>query len=825
MGPDNTQASTPDANSAATSSAAPAAQGTDTQAPTAAQPAAPPAAPQAAPAQQSPQQNAPQGQTDQNQQPNQAGKQPDLSKPMQPTQPTPQQIQQQKQQQQIDNAGHFYKVAQALAGGARYKTTIDPNTGATTRVPVPLSRGDIGMAIAAEVLSGGLAGLAQRGPGAEGRAAEAGFQQVSQQQQDAQKQQEQQAQQAFKNQSEQLARRASTYEANSRAIMNTSQAEQMGAEAIDKLVDINRQSGVLDVDPSLTENGGQPMTQQELMDAMKSGKISPTDQLGPVTGRVEVTNPDGSKRWEATHLVIKDPNTPISLTQEQWDRFADAGVPGYAKGSKIGSGIDIPLRMMQNANEIAASHMLVNQRLDDLRGVLGKTDEGKLIPKSIDFTAPGVNTAVQHFQKYVSHNADNLNDPYLALQQMGADKRNPKTGLMEPNPDAKYADTIAQQWGGWNVLQAAHNKILADKDAAKKTADREALYDVIDTADKANAVLADPKKFTGEQVAAAQKFRAIGNSDASSKAYSEASARTQAEVDTKKRNGIPLFGGGGVGDLIKDPNIQNIKTDQNEQPVNGVRQGYFSQLQTVSPQVASLVKSLGEGRTVMSNYGLARGDGQMLAAILTQAYPSYDQSKSPSYQKARESFTSGKDKTQIDGLNTAFVHSSRAYSNAGSELAVIPGNTTYADYQEDIGRLKEEINNAYTNGVLHDEERKNMSSRLDSTLPWVRKESIKEVLSLMSDKATQMQQDWRRGKPSSAVPDFQIMSPEAQAAFQNVTGNTINPYGLVQGADSGNKPYVPPAGAMRRADGHGGYNYKLTTGQVVDNNGNPAQTQ
>ena len=413
----------------------------------------------------------------------------------------------------VQKAGILRQVAEALAGGPRFTTTIDPNTGATTRTRVPLSSRDIGMAIAMEAISGSLAGLSQRGPGAEGRAAAAGFDQV---------QQEQRAQQDFQNQSQQLARRASIYEANSRTRLNSSEAEAQGADAIDKLVAINRASGVLDVDPALTDNGGVPMTQDELLDAMKSGRLSPTDQVGPVAGRLEVTDPNGTKRWEATHLVIRDPNTPVTLDQEQWDRLAAAGVPGFPKGSKIGAGVQIPLRMMQNANEIAGSHYLANQRLTDLRNMLDGTPEASRVPASIDFTKPGVNTAMQHWQRYVSHDPTNLADPFVALQAMGAAKRDPKTGQMQPNPDAKYVSTVADALGGWPVLEAAHDQIAANKKAA-------ADYAVIDTADKANAVISAPKKFTSNQVQAAKNFLTLSNQQGERKAMQDARARAVAE--------------------------------------------------------------------------------------------------------------------------------------------------------------------------------------------------------------------------------------------------------------------------------------------------------
>lgn len=463
----------------------------------------------------------------------------------------------------VKKASLLRDVAQALAGGPRYTTTIDPTTGATTRTAVPLSSRDIGMAIALEAISGALSGLAVTGPGATGRAAAAGFQQGQQQIQQAQAQREQQAQQDFQNQSNQLARRASVYETNSRAILNTAEAEQRGAEAIDKLTDINRQSGVLDVDSDLLDNGGTPMTQVELMDAMKSGKLSPTDQLGPVAGRVEMTNADGSKRWEATHLILKDPSTPTSLSQADWDRYADGGVPGFQKGTKIGNTVQVSLRMKQNANEILASHYLADQRLDDLRTSLDGTQYASHVPTRIDFSKPGVNAAMQRFQRYVSHDAANLQDPFSALQAMGQAKRDPKTGQVQPNPDAKYVDTVASAFGGWPLLEAAHDQLAANR---KSAAD----FAVIDSEAKANAVLAAPKRFTQEQQSAAHNFLQLSDSQGAKKAAQAARARAVAEgsdVQAMYRFGRnPITGetlslGNAAPSMLVDPNGNVVPQD------------------------------------------------------------------------------------------------------------------------------------------------------------------------------------------------------------------------------------------------------------------------
>jgi hypothetical protein len=195
----------------------------------------------------------------------------------------------------VKKAGVMNAVATALSGGQRYTESIDAD-GNRVRTPVPVSGRHLALAIAMEAVSGSLAGLSAgrgKGPGAAGLA---GFQQVASQQQQQTDRQSQIAQQDADNRATSLARKAQTFEVNSRTMLNSAEAEKYGADAIDKMVEINRASGILDVDPATLENGGQPMTQDELHDGVKSGKISPTDSLGPIVGRVEVTDKNGTKR-------------------------------------------------------------------------------------------------------------------------------------------------------------------------------------------------------------------------------------------------------------------------------------------------------------------------------------------------------------------------------------------------------------------------------------------------------------------------------------------------------------------------------------------------
>jgi Leucine-rich repeat (LRR) protein len=108
----------------------------------------------------------------------------------------------------VQHASRTFSVAQTLAGGPQYRTTIDSD-GNRTRTPVPTSGRQIAWAIALEAISGGLSGLAAgrgKGPGAAGLA---GFQQVQKQIQQRDEHEDQQAQNDFVN-------KASAYSANLR---------------------------------------------------------------------------------------------------------------------------------------------------------------------------------------------------------------------------------------------------------------------------------------------------------------------------------------------------------------------------------------------------------------------------------------------------------------------------------------------------------------------------------------------------------------------------------------------------------------------------------
>lgn len=427
----------------------------------------------------------------------------------------------------VQKAMLTHSVARVLAGNPTRLVINDD--GSTRREPVPLTGKQIGMAIVLEAISGSLTGLAAgrgRGPGAAGAAAFAQQQALVQQRQ---QQMDVAARQDYENKNKSLVVQAQLAEINSRIGLNTAEAEKNGSEMIDKAVEINRASGLLDVDPSELDNGGEPMTQAEIIDAMKTGRLNIGDHIGAMAGRVPVTRPDGTTHWEATFLVFNNPNEMVRISQDQYDRYVAAHIPGFPAANVGQNGLELKLSTVQRANEILISHSLADERLEDMRTVLAGTPYADKIPEKIDFSRPGVETALMRFQKYRSHSDQHGMDLYESLQAMGADRRDPKTGQMQPNSDAKYVNTVATAMGGWPLLKALHDKLVSDSAAQKASAEARARGDEeIRTARTMVPIkAATAGAEANARVAAENSPAAI--SGAAAKAGAEQTARNQAD--------------------------------------------------------------------------------------------------------------------------------------------------------------------------------------------------------------------------------------------------------------------------------------------------------
>lgn len=429
-------------------------------------------------------------------QPSQSGSQPDADM----VSNTPQ------VHESVGRASVLRSIAETLAGGPRYQTIVDPNTGATTHTPVPLSRKDIGMALALEAISGSLIGLGAKGPNSIGLAGAMGVQQgekIAASRTAAQQAQDKQAQQDAKNQSNALVRASSIHESNARTALATAQSERLGIESLKDQTTQNADllAGYNDAGAVSESN----VTQDALSAGMQNGKYNATKQTAVPDGWTYVNG-----KPEQTFSIIANPAAKVNLTQYMVDQFSSNHVPGFPKGMKIGdAGYPVPGYILSRANLQLQSNKMALQEAGDVANTLAQSSDkssqelAKSIPdfgKLMDDPQHGLafEQALPKLQKY-QHGGDDI---YSALQQMSQPTRpnptNPKLTINNSN-DAKAANVIAGAFGGgnpqlgWQILKKYHQEITGNQ--IKNTAEAE-------------SIASDPTS-TPRQVQQAQKFLAL----------------------------------------------------------------------------------------------------------------------------------------------------------------------------------------------------------------------------------------------------------------------------------------------------------------------------
>jgi hypothetical protein len=644
----------------------------------------------------------------------------------------------------VQRASVLRQVATALAGGPRYTETIDPQSGATVRTQVPLSGRDIGMAIALEALSGSIAGLAQRGPGAEGRATAAGFQQVSEQQQQAQKAQQDAAQQQYQNETQSLVRRANAYEANSRTVLNTAQAERYGVDSLKDAVSQNAQLLSDYQDQNVVTEAH--VSQDDLSAGLASKKYDPTMQIAVPDGW---TNING--KYEQTFSIVANPAAKVPLTSAQAKAYADAGVPGFAsfKTGNVPNGVMVPGYMLAQANQRVQAINMMKSDFSAVSDALARSGDkdnqqlAKSIPNIQSLlndkdNGPVLNNALGKFQKYVSHSDMHGMDLFESLQQMAApskpDPNNPKNFI--PNPDSRSAQIIAGAFGGgdpqkgWDILRAYHDEVAPD---------------AITNENQAMAVLADPGSSSKAKVQAS-KFLHIS------------AQQKQADRKQGSESGASLAG---------NPALINSN------PAGGVNTAYLQSLPTAQQQ---LVKAIAEGRTEAPNTRTKQG--QELADMVTAYAPDYDGTRFHTYSALQKDFVSGKSSQGLQALNTALGHLGVIYdnANAGSTLPGVSGverffgNQSATNLKTAQTAVTDELGRAYKSGVVSEGERKEWQSQIDGWTPANVKASAASLARLLDSKIASYEQTLRNGAPSGAVRLPALMSPQAAAAYQHITG-------------------------------------------------------
>jgi hypothetical protein len=668
----------------------------------------------------------------------------------------------------VQKASKLNQIATVLTGGPHFTTKIDPVSGQVTRTQNQVSTKGLLLAVAMEALGGAAAGLQAKGPGNEGKAFGMGFQNGAQNAQAAQKGQQEQDQQA----SSDLARQAAVTATNFTTHANAMKAGQM---------DYDQHNGWVKDSASVVENlrnvGAVQASGVAEGDLMSKYHVT-KDMAIPdgVVARIgadgkQAKNSDGSLAWDNTYTVV-DPTAKIQLPEDTAQMLADYRVPG---SFKMVDGKAVPQDFVGSAPIKAGIVVDMLQKAAGIKLTQGQFDQ--------QFKALNDGDDEGKFQANLKESLADGSLTTKGLQTIGRYSSLPLNQIVPTmQKDKVPADVIGQFMS--LVPQGAIEKAKINQTNQESDAkSAEARQNLVVSPSNFEDVLAAKDKYSPDQVKAAQSMETLDAKKKAQQAYSAGASHEQAVIDTKKRNGIPLTTGGGgggggkgvTGDMVNDPKVAAIPFDPNDTTIgaDGSHAGYMKSLEAANPNLAAEVQAVGEGRVSMSKYGLAKGDGQKLQAIVSRAFPSYDMTKAESYDKARKSFTSGADATQIEAGNTTMLHASELYHNIDLQ-SKIPQSTWAATRNQDVQQLVEEVNSAYTKGVLHEEKRQALETDMNSVNPLVAKAAVKEVMKLLNDKVGQKAQTWSRAKPSKVIPDFQIITPEAANAYHQVTGKDID---------------------------------------------------
>jgi hypothetical protein len=282
----------------------------------------------------------------------------------------------------VKAASRVSLIAEALTGGPRYTTTIDPNTGVATRTRQPVTAKQVGLAIALQALQGGLAGFSvANGPGNLGRAAAAGAavgsQQASQVQQKNQ-QQEQQAQGDFQ-------RHAQVLETNMKLYNNAQQAGRADFAQNEQYVGqfAPRVEQLMHDHPEVIKgvvNGSDlakyHVTQDSAIPYKVVARINPP---GAPNAGEQTVDASGKPQWDIQYAIV-DPNFKSSdaLTDADKKLAVKLGMSGFADADgnaiKLPQDLSMKLSMATGIKSKLATYGLAQNDLNDFYSKLNNHD-------------------------------------------------------------------------------------------------------------------------------------------------------------------------------------------------------------------------------------------------------------------------------------------------------------------------------------------------------------------------------------------------------------------------------------------------------------------
>ena len=697
-------------------------------------------------------QNPQQAQQDQSQQQDQTQK---PQQPQQPQQPQKPAAAVPAQHPAVQKASLLHEIATTLAGGPRYQTSIDPNTGQVTRSQVPLSNRQLGMAIALEALSGGIKGLSQTGPNHSAKAAAAGFQQgqeQAQQQQQAEQDQESKAKSDF-------ALKAQTTKNNFQMYQLTRQQSELDYDTNQKHIDT-----YAPIIETARENGGVKEDGVEgtsADDVAKRFNVAtdlvvpegkPVPRYDPNTGKQAVDPNTGVPLWNLQFAIL-DPAVAGNISPEMAKKASDYAVPGSFTLDKDGN--RVPIKLPESAQlklGLQASWANAIAAIDTAQAHIGQQLSN--LPDG---------------DKYVKELDGNLKHAYENKVSQTALSTASRLATV---PIDQWQKTMQTMKTPLDVMGQVMSLIPQDAmDAAVKQTEQKKADAATAAAVEKEGALAPIK--TAESAATDRARAAVDIGTAGAKAKAAEIGRVEGRV----AEGLPKEAGKGTGGEQPTAELQ-AAADPRNSDANGLNMTYYNALAKANPNRALAVKAVAEGRNTMSAYALAKEYGGDFMGDVDAYDNSYDQQKTLPYEKLRQSYASGKDSKEIEGTNVTLIHAALAYQHATP--TAVNASPKYskeaATYKDDVDRVVEGVNSAYTSGVLMKEERQSLLDGLNSRLPGVVKASIQEYVKLLADaKIDAKYNTFQNTKPSNSVPDYPLVNPKAAAAYQEVMGKPIDP--------------------------------------------------
>jgi hypothetical protein len=189
-------------------------------------------------------------------------------------------------------------------------------------------------------------------------------------------------------------------------------------------------------------------------------------------------------------------------------------------------------------------------------------------------------------------------------------------------------------------------------------------------------------------------------------------------------------------------------------------------LATLPAGLQGTVKSIGEGRAAPPAAGSRSPAAQSILGALNRAYPGYDATRFPVYQKTRADFTSGGQVAKsINGGHTVLQHLA-ALQQLNTDASRIPGTKAHQAFQNQLDTLAPELARFYGNETV--EGIAGYKNTLGSFLN--RDVAIKQQARSMKEKYDAYQTQWDSGSPPGAVAPITIFGPKEQDTYNKITG-------------------------------------------------------